>query len=331
MLYKAQRPGGDRGTRDTVFGESSKSRINYTTSTATDKFRTAMLDAGLACRGEIIPDGKLRRVHIEGDKHQTRNGWYVLHLDRIPAGAFGSWKLGLSQNWCAADKANLSYTEHREYQARLDSIKCQREAELTDSRTKARGRALSIWRIAQPVKSHPYLSKKRVCAYGIRQYKNCLVIPLRDTQGAIHSLQFIGAEGNKRFLKGGAISGHYHPIGQYQGTLCVCEGYATSSTVHQATGHAVACAFNASNLKPVALALRGKFPDAKLIICADNDRFTPGNPGVTKAREAAMAVNGCLVVPRFDDLGPFDFYQRGPYRWLIGQTSTIWTATLSGK
>jgi len=76
----------------------------------------------------------------------------------------------------------------------------------------------------------------------------------------------------------------------------------------------VAVAFNAGNLKPVALALRGKFPDAKIILCADNDRFTPGNPGVTKARKAALAVGGRLLVPRFDDIGPYDHYKEGRHR-----------------
>jgi putative DNA primase/helicase len=273
-------------------------------------FGSAMREAGLGCPS-IIADSRLHRFRVEGDKRGTRNGWYVLYPDRIPAGAFGSWKLGLSQNWCARDKASLSYTERREYRARLDNIKRQREAELTDGRAKAKERAASIWRIAQPVESHPYLSKKRVCAYGIRQYRGCLVIPLRDIQGAIYSLQFIDAEGCKRFLKGGAISSHYHPIGKYQGVLCVVEGYATGATVYQATGHAVAVAFNAVNLRSVAVALRKKFSEAKLIICADNDRFTPGNPGVTKAREAAIAVGGYLTVPRFDDLGPYDYYRRG--------------------
>jgi putative DNA primase/helicase len=170
---------------------------------------------------------------------------------------------------------------------------------------------LSIWWLSQPVELHPYLTRKRVKAFGIRQYRSALVIPLRDTSGVIHSLQFIDAEGDKRFLAGGAISSHYHAIGQHSGTLCIAEGYATAATIHQATRHAVAVAFNAGNLKPMALALRKKFPEAKLIICADNDRYTPGNPGVAKARAAAMAVNGCLVVPRFDDLGPFDYYREG--------------------
>ncbi|MGH8647383.1 MAG: toprim domain-containing protein [Gammaproteobacteria bacterium] len=124
-------------------------------------------------------------------------------------------------------------------------------------------------------------------------------------------MQFIDAKGNKRFPSGGTVQGHYHAIGNYQGTLCIAEGYATAASIHEATGYAVAVAFNAGNLKPVALVLRKKFPEAKLILCADNDRFTPGNPGVAKAREAALAVQGLLAVPKFDDLGPYDYYREG--------------------
>lgn len=165
--------------------------------------------------------------------------------------------------------------------------------------------------MSQPVEIHPYLVRKQVKAFGIRQYRNCLVIPLRDTLGVIHSLQFIDAEGNKRFLAGGAIAGNYHAIGKYQGTLCIAEGYATAATIYEATEHATAAAFNANNLKAVALSLRCKFPKAKIILCADNDRFTFGNPGVVKAREAAIAVGGYLTVPCFDDLGPYDYYRGG--------------------
>jgi putative DNA primase/helicase len=274
-------------------------------------FRTAMLEASLIYRGEIITDGKLHRFYVEGDRRGTHNGWYVLHLDGVPVGSFGSWKTGETRTWCARETHRFTEAERAEYQRRLEETKRQRQEATARDHDSTREKASAIWRLSQPVELHPYLSRKGVKAFGIRQHQGCLVIPLRDTQGAIHSLQFIGAEGNKRFLKGGAISGHYHPIGQHSGTLCIAEGYATAATIHQATRHAVAVAFNAGNLRSVALALRGKFPDAKIILCADNDRFTPGNPGVTKAREAAIAVGGYLTVPRFDDSGPFDFYKEG--------------------
>ncbi|WP_210756854.1 hypothetical protein [Caldichromatium japonicum] len=48
-------------------------------------------------------------------------------------------------------------------------------------------------------------------------------MPMRD--GAeLHSLQFIDAKGEKRFLSGGRVSGCYFSIGQPDGTLCIAEG-----------------------------------------------------------------------------------------------------------
>ena len=38
--------------------------------------------------------------------------------------------------------------------------------------------------------------------------------------------------------------------------LVICEGFATGASIHEATGHAVAVAFNAGNLQAVAVALR---------------------------------------------------------------------------
>jgi putative DNA primase/helicase len=42
------------------------------------------------------------------------------------------------------------------------------------------------------------------------------------------------------------------------------------------------------------------------VVCADDDRQTPGNPGVTHARAAAAAVGGVVLVPRFRRPGPGD-------------------------
>ena len=85
------------------------------------------------------------------------------------------------------------------------------------------------------------------------------------------------------------------------------EGYATGVTVHTATGWPVACAFDAGNLLPVALALRVKFPATQIVIAADNDAVAVGKTvgvGFEKATEAARAVNGRVLMP--DQVG-FDW------------------------
>jgi putative DNA primase/helicase len=183
-----------------------------------------------------------------------------------------------------------------EAQAQLDAERKARQAETAT-------KAAEIWNAAAPAPSdHPYFVRKSIQAHGTRLYHDALLIPMREG-GELHSLQFIGPDGDKRFLSGGRVAGCYFSIGGTQGAmaLCIAEGFATGSTIHQATGHPVAVAFNAGNLKAVAQGMRARFPTLPLIVCADDDAATFGNPGLTKANEAARAVGGLLATP---DFGP---------------------------
>ena len=83
------------------------------------------------------------------------------------------------------------------------------------------------------------------------------------------------------------------------GPLCIVEGFATGATIHEATGYPVAVAGFATNLLPVAQSIRGKLPDILLVVCADDDHATPGNPGRRKGTEAAATVGGVLALPDF--------------------------------
>ena len=57
--------------------------------------------------------------------------------------------------------------------------------------------------------------------------------------------------------------------------------------------------FTCRNLEPVARAIRAKLPDARIVVCADDDYRTDGNPGVAHATAAARAVGGALALPHF--------------------------------
>jgi putative DNA primase/helicase len=151
---------------------------------------------------------------------------------------------------------------------------------------------------------------KGVGAYGLRVYKGALVVPIHDAASELRSLQFIGASGTKRFLKGGRVAGLFFLIGGAGKVICIAEGYATGASIHAATGYAVAVAFNAGNLGAVAAAVQESYPDAQLIPCADDDQATPDNPGLTHARDAARMVGALLAVPAFGadrPAGPSDF------------------------
>lgn len=168
-------------------------------------------------------------------------------------------------------------------------------------RQEAASLAHEEWAKAQPCLRHPYTVTKCIRAHGTRFNIDSLMVPLRDADGAMHSMQYIRPNGDKKFMPGGRVRGCFYLIGVPENVLCIAEGFATGASVHEATGHAVAVAFNAGNLLPVAIALRSKYPDLNIIICADDDHQTPGNPGLTKAKEAARQVGGLLAVPKFGE------------------------------
>lgn len=282
-------------------------------------FQDAMAAAGLACPKEIVPDGKLHRFKPAGVRSSSEPGWYVFYPDDPASGSFGSWQTGEKHTWTAKREKPLSVAERAELSRRAEHAKRQREAEDREVKAHAKRRAEFFWDRAGDLEpSHPYLVRKKVGApAGIRRLKDSIVVPVQDAAGTLHSLQFIRPDGGKFFLKGGLVEGCFARLGG-KGALVIAEGLATAISIHEATGYSVAVAFNAGNLVPVARALRAKYPNREIIIAADNDRRTLGNPGVTKATEAARAIGARLAVPEFpeDDRESTDFNDlsrlRGP-------------------
>lgn len=262
------------------------------------QFRDAILAAGLTPPELIEADGKLRRFASNG-KRGDGAGWYLLFGDGIPAGCFGDWRTGFTQTWRADIGRTLTHAEEAAHRDKLATLRREREAVEVKRKAETQTKAAAIWQAATPAPvDHVYLTRKGIKAHGARLHQGKLVIPMR-ADGVLHSLQFIGADGGKRFLTGGRVAGCYFNIGSPKDALCIAEGFATCATIHEATGYPVAVAFNAGNLLAVAVTMRDKFPDLPLILCADDDSHTPGNPGLTKATEAARAVGGLLVIPDF--------------------------------
>lgn len=266
-----------------------------------NEFRMAIQLSGLHFADDIIPDGKLHRVHVQGQKAGSKNGWYVLYNDEVAAGAFGCCKLGISGKWSSKSVDNLTPEERDKLAFRMEAVRKGREAEEINLHTECREWCNAIMtKVADATQDHLYLREKGVGAHGIKQIQESLMIPLRDSAGIIHGVQFIMSDGTKKFKTGTVKLGKYYSIGKPKDkTILVSEGFATGATLHESTGHAVAVSFDAGNLKPVAKILREKFPEFVLIICADDDHLTEGNPGLSKAKEAAVAVNGVVAVPVF--------------------------------
>jgi len=259
-------------------------------------FGAAVAATGLTPPEIVHSDGLLHRYSPTGKRGDT-SAWYVLHLDGVAAGVFGCWRAGLTSTWCGKPVDTLTEAERSAHRERIKAMQARRDAEEKQRHQSEADKARSRWLAADTCCQHPYLAAKGVQAYGIRQDDSVLLVPLRCTSGLLHSLQTITADGDKRFK--GRMRGCYHGMGRPQGVLVIAEGYATAASIHEATGHAVACAFNAGNLLPVAAALRKKYPDLVLVLAADDDHRTEGNPGLAAATAAALAVGGFVVRPQF--------------------------------
>ncbi|WP_246265288.1 PriCT-2 domain-containing protein [Aromatoleum diolicum] len=209
-------------------------------------------------------------------------------------------------------------------------------AEVKAERKEAAARAVAIWNAAKQVTYNAYLRAKGIRPHGTRvgpweaidrltgEVKilddAALLIPAQDFDGQIWTIEAVLSEKlpdgrNKLFLRGGAKAGRFFRIGdrpverQGRPIYVLAEGFATGASIHECTGHHVLVAFDCGNLAPVARELRRRHPEATILFAADNDQFTPRNPGVDAARKAAAEVGGLLAVPQFASLDgdPTDF------------------------
>lgn len=246
---------------------------------------------------DILPGRMVRFATC--DRKEDDAGWCKL-FDDCEGGVFGCWRQVFSGKWLS--ESNRSPKEQAKFLERVRQAQTEAAVIEAEYRKECREKSVNLWDKARDVDmKHPYLAVKAIQPFGIRQLYDFLLVPVRDASGTLHDLQFIFPDGSKRFKSGTAVTGCYHAIGKPDGRILIAEGYATGATLHEFTDHAVACAFSAGNLRPVAEVLKKKYPDTILIICADNDHATEGNPGLTKATEAARTVGGLLAVPCFPD------------------------------
>ena len=266
---------------------------------AISQFKAAIESSGLTPPKVIHDDGAIHRFSTNG-KARDDSGWYSLHTDGLAAGVFGCWREGMQSTWCAKSDTAMTVAERDSHRQRIKAMHTQRETEQAQRQQSAAMDAEHRLAAASACTRHPYLTAKGVQGHGVKiDSAGALIVPMRDAAGTLHSLQTITPDGDKRFLFGGLVKGCYHAIGKPAGVLIVCEGYATGASIHECTGQAVAVAFNAGNLEPVAVALRAKYTALKIIIASDDDHLTAGNPGLSKARAAAQSVGGLVVVPEF--------------------------------
>ena len=262
----------------------------------------ARSELGLVIKSPVT-DGRLHRCPVEGARPGSLDGAYRICLDRpenvwgqnFKTGAKGVFPFGGSSGaWSPA--------ERREFAARAEEDRARREADQRREWDQAARKAEKIYADSEACSSHPYLAAKGVGSfYRLRVSGRDLVVPAYDGFGILRTLQYINPAGQKWFLKGGRKGGCFLTIDSEtlnrRAPLLIAEGLSTALSLAQATGYEVRVAFDAGNLRPVALGARKDWPGREIIICADNDAGGGPNIGLEKGRAAAQAIGGLLAVP----------------------------------
>lgn len=261
--------------------------------------------AGGAGAGGLKLDGRKHRYRITGDHRNQLNGEYCVYMDEWPAGYVKSYSAKHNVEYATwsfsaggmeyIDEEKRAYREKREadVKARLEEERRRRDY--------AAKTAAMQWQNAtvEGVSKHRYLLTKGITnCNDLKLYGPDIIVPLFDQFGEIWNVQRIAPDGAKKFNSGGRKRGCYYRLpcdGKY---TFVCEGAATALSIREATGCPCLIAFDAGNLLPVIENIRGMF--GNIVLAADNDRKTAGNPGMSHAIEAAYEMCIPVVSPQFE-------------------------------
>ncbi|WFQ78585.1 DUF927 domain-containing protein [Xenorhabdus sp. SF857] len=169
-----------------------------------------------------------------------------------------------------------------------------------------------------------YLVKKGLKCPNQRLLKDGSLLLITQTlDGTITGAQTIKPNGEKRLVSGTQKKGSFIPVSEITetpDTFIITEGYATALTVRQLYKGVVLAAIDESNLFTICEKVRERWPDAKIILAADNDWHRPdeldknGKPkvniGKISAEKAALAVNGWITLPPTEHKADWDDYRQ---------------------
>lgn len=259
---------------------------------------------------DIILDGQIKSLTLPNFK-----GWYI-------GNDLGDGKKRITiEDWRTKDRHTISEGfDHNDPQIRAQIQEQQKEFQAAKDELHLLKKkfAQNDWLKfqASPHKKSltKYLEKKSIDnLFGALAVPSLsmgydVIIPIHELTpvGEIWNYQRIQEDGFKSFVPGAMVDGLCFELAAHDpvdhSKIFITEGFATACSIKMAVNnYAVICAFYAENLQAVAEKTRAMYPDAEIILCADDDWKVKGNPGRTKADLAASKVSGKLCVPNFGE------------------------------
>ncbi|MCL6325003.1 TOPRIM and DUF927 domain-containing protein [Pectobacterium polaris] len=167
---------------------------------------------------------------------------------------------------------------------------------------------------AQPGES-AYLAGKGLTGFSYPLLSDgTLLLTLQDANGTTTAAQTIKPDGSKRLVTDSAKRGAYHAVNalEHPDIVIIAEGLATTLSAHLMRPDALTiAAIDAGNMVPVAKTMRALYPNAQIILAADND-IVAGKPNAGKdwAEKAAREVNGWVTLPPTSEKADWDDYRQ---------------------
>lgn len=270
-----------------------------------EQFAEALMDAGFELGGLPEMDGKTHRVAVEGDTGAATSGVYVGHLDGFPNGWYENHRAANGRVTWKPNSPKQDPAVLAQLRAQTAQKKLAREQQTRETHEKAAIRyAKEYAGLPACTSAHPYLMRKGLPALeGIRQNaQGQLIVPVRDLEGNIRTLERINADGSKLLAAGGEKSGHFFVVGgelQNGRPLLLAEGLSTAASISLALHYPVVMTVDAGNMVTVAEKLHQTYPNSPVLILGDDDYSRSVNKGQLKAEEAAQRTGGRYLLPVF--------------------------------
>jgi putative DNA primase/helicase len=285
-----------------------------------NEFVSAMIEEGLgpAHPSDIKADDKRRDYQLSGDPKSKKKGFYKLRVvGDFACGFFGDYRQGDFHSWHSNAPRRYTAEERRAFALKAEAERKRAEDDRKWRLLEVAQQAADDLLFLEPCTIHPYLTRKCIKAHGALVSGNDLILPMRDHE-RVWNYQKITPDGDKFFLLEGRKAGTWFEIDGPCETICIAEGFATGASAHEGVNCLVRVAWDCGNLPAVAIATRRQYPNAQIIICADNDPPKTNrkgdlvSAGRKAANKAAGAIGGAIVVwPEFppgdhDELSDFN-------------------------
>lgn len=266
-------------------------------------------------------DDKIERFRVLGDKKSETTGAYRLSLEGWPHGWCQNWREGKAATWSfnrdiikdSTFKKSLTDEALKQMIKQSKAHQAEMQKQLENRQLEASDKARLLFKnlkTSAEDSEQAYLKEKRIKSYGLKLQENNLVVPLYDINGNFKSIQFISPDGTKKFFPEAPVKGAFFSIAAdilkpekaKELIIIICEGMATGATIYEMTSMPTFAAMNCGNLFEVAKGLKAKYPQFKIVIAADNDHKTKGNPGLTTANDVCKKLNlNGVVYPIFTE------------------------------